>query len=246
MLGNPVLLRLFGVLELDSTLVASFIISAPFVSGPSLRFEPSLVLPLAVPTREPAGLVFGLLLVGGVQDRQALRVSHVTGLADSERLSARAGVIGRQTDEVVGRVVSQAEAATRTLGLATAGTGRAGAVAARSRRRSQVVPGVQTTLQIADQRLPADDARRGQVRQRIVQSLLRIHVLQAVPLNVLQELTLRGETTATDHAGVAQLDLAVLLELVLGQGRAGRAHFVANVALVTSTGLVGRVLDPGM
>lgn len=109
-----------------------------------------------------------------------------------------------------------------------------------------MVPGVQTTLQVADQRLPADHARRRQVRQRAVQSLLRIHVLQAVPLDVLQKLALRGEATATHDAGIAQLNLAVLLELVLGQGRPGRTHLVADVALVTSAGLVGRVLDPGV
>lgn len=109
-----------------------------------------------------------------------------------------------------------------------------------------MVSGVQTTLQIADQRLPADDARCGQMRQRIVQSLLRVHVLQAMPLNVFKKLTLRGEATAAYHASIAQLDFAVLLQLVLGQDRTGRTHLVADVALVTSAGFVGRVLNPGM
>lgn len=65
-----------------------------------------------------------------------------------------------------------------------------------------------------------------------------------MPLHVIQELTLRGQATTTHHARVAQLYLAVLLELVLGQSRAGQAYLIADVALVTSAGLVGRVLDP--
>lgn len=63
-------------------------------------------------------------------------------------------------------------------------------------------------------------------------------------LYVFEELGLGAQAPATDHAGVAQLDLAVFLKLVLGQGRPGRAHLVAYVALVTSTGLVRGVLDP--
>lgn len=107
-----------------------------------------------------------------------------------------------------------------------------------------MMPRVQTALQIADQRLSADYAWRGQMRQRAVQSLLRVHVLQTMPLHVVQKLGLRREATAAHHARVAQLDLAVLLELVLGQTRAGRAHFVADIALVTTAGFIGRVLNP--
>jgi hypothetical protein len=53
-----------------------------------------------------------------------------------------------------------------------------------------MMPRVQPTLQIADQRLPADDARRWQVRQGIIQSLLWIHALQTMSLYVVQELAL--------------------------------------------------------
>lgn len=62
-------------------------------------------------------------------------------------------------------------------------------------------------------------------------------------LHVVQELTLRGQATTTHHARVAQLYFTVLLELVFGQGRAGKAYLVTDVALVTTAGLVGRVLD---
>lgn len=138
MLGYPVLLRLLGIFELDPAFLAAFVIRIPFLLGPIFRFQSSFVLPLVLGTvplgvlaREPRRLVLGSLLVRGIQDGKPLRMSHITGLADPERLSARAGMIGWQADEVVCREVPQAEATTWTLDL-SGGTRRAGSVAARS------------------------------------------------------------------------------------------------------------------
>lgn len=254
MLGDPVLLSLFGIFELHPALLAPFLIRVSLVSRAVLHLKTTLsfafplvfgLVPLAVLAREPSRLVFGAMLIGcRVQNRQSLRVPHVARFADPEQLSARTGRIRWQIDEVLGREVAQAEAATLILALPAARTDRAGTGAARSRGCSQVMSRMQTALQVADQRLSADHARRGQMRQRAVQSLLRIHVLQAVPLHVVQKLGLRREATAAYHACIAQLDLAMLLELVLGQTRAGRAYFVADIALVTTTGFIGRVLNP--
>lgn len=251
------LLRLFRIFELYATLLASFFIRVTFIPGSILHLETPLVfplvfrtVPLAVLAREPSHVVFrALLVIHRVQDRQTLRVPHVAGLADSDRLPAGAGRIRRQTDKVLRCQVTQAKAAALTLCFRrVVRTCRTGDSTARggSRGRSQVVPSVQTALQVADQRLPTDNARRGQVWQRVVHSLLRIHILETVPLHVVQELALRGEATATHHARVAQLDLAVLLQLMLGQAGAGWAYLVADVAFVTTTRLVRRVLDPGV
>lgn len=74
---------------------------------------------------------------------------------------------------------------------------------------------VKTTLQIAEQRLPTDDTRGRKVWRRIVQPLLGIGTLEAVPLDVFEKLRFGIQRGATDDAHVAQLDLAVLLEFVL-------------------------------
>lgn len=138
MLGNPVLLRFFRILELDSALLTAFLIRLSLVPGSIFCFESPFALPLvlnAVPltilAREPVRLILSPLLVGRVQDGQSLRVSHITRLADSDRLATGAGVIWRQIDEIVSREVPQTKTATRALRF-IAGADWTGSVAARS------------------------------------------------------------------------------------------------------------------
>lgn len=114
----------------------------------------------------------------------------------------------------------------------------------RPTRRPQMVLCVQSTLGVADECLSANHARRREMRQGAVNSLLGLHALQAVALHVLEELRLRAEGPTANHARVAQLDLAVLLQFVLGKGGAGGAHLVADVALVSTSRLARGVLHP--
>lgn len=136
----------------------------------------------------------------------------------------------------VGRVPGVARGADVVLAVVARRGGQvpeaevAAARALRSLREdvAQMVLRVHATLELADEGLPADDAGGGEVgRGRDLRPGLGLLLLkgdatavQAVGLQVLQELALGGEGAPADDADVAVLDLAVLLELVLGEAGA--------------------------
>lgn len=201
------LLHLLGVLKLHPATIAPPLVDT-FVH-PAL-FESILLVPfihqpvpLSILLRgRPRSVTFTPdRLVLRAQNRQSLRMPDVTALADPQGLSTATYVTRRKTDEVLGRIVPQTEAAAWTLALLLWARARSNAV--RPRGGSKMMSSVKTTLQVADQRLSTDHAGRWKMRQGAVQSLLGIHVLQAVSLNVFEELRLRNQAPAADYAGVA-------------------------------------------
>lgn len=141
MFCDSMFFRLFGIFELHSAFLTAFFIHVSFISGSILHIESSVIplvlgiIPLTILACEPGRIILGPLISRRVQDRQSLRVSHIAEFADFERLSARTGRIGWQTDEIIGSKIAQTKTATLVLSFATTGTDRTRNGAARSRRR---------------------------------------------------------------------------------------------------------------
>lgn len=71
--------------------------------------------------------------------------------------------------------------------------------------------GVETTLEVTDERLSANYASRREMTDSVVQSLLIIGTFGTVSLKVVHELGLVAQRAPTDYTAVAQLYFAMLL-----------------------------------